>query len=67
MGRGGSTRQGMSLMSSLDKYLLREVPSVLGTWGHSRERNRSPCSPGVHGPIIGVWDPGRLQNPRGSL
>lgn len=66
MGRGGSPRQGISLMSSLSEYLLREVPSVPGIWGHSREGNSSPCSLGVPGPVIGVWDLAGLRNPRAA-
>lgn len=42
MGRGVSPGQGISLIPSFGKYLLSEVPSLLGIWRHSSERKSSP-------------------------
>lgn len=62
---GVSAREGISFSPYLYKYLLSEVPSVLGTWGHSSQGNSSPCAPGVHGPSQEWWDPGQRQKPPG--
>lgn len=68
MGRGGSPRHGISLMSALSKYLLREVPSVLGTWGQAQQgmRQRSLLPWSSRPSNRSVWGPGWLQNPRDS-
>lgn len=67
IGRGVSPRQGISLVSSFNTYLLSEVPSVLSIGATAVNEAAVPALLEFAAQPQQWWDSGWLQNPWGCL